>query len=249
MANVRQHSVRFIKKWDVTDKKGFVISVPNVPETIFADGETALGSDIAVTSDAVLKTVTMKTFSKSETVPALSRVVSIEDKLATFVTKDAYLQSETVQNQNILNLLNQLDVKDLDVSDFLTAVGKLATKEQIVTLQSALDAEKQINIAQNNQISELTAALADRVYAELNYEGIVDVTPQGTLYHQFLIPSDANLHCLRIFNEGLKLQKSSYSFTQTNDVVAGFNGIRVVFVDNSVKVAAELDLEVSLKKK
>lgn len=248
MTNYRKHGVRFIEKWDVEDRKGFVVSLPGALTTQHADGETMLGDQIAVTSDEVLKTVTMKAFSKVQTLPSLPRIVLIEDKLETFLSKDAYFQSETIQNNNVKALLDKLDIKDLDVAEFLEAVGKLATKEQIVALQTALDAEKQINLEQKAQIAKLVLEVADRVSAEFNVEGKV-VRSNEVNQFAFPIPKDSNIHCARVFIQGLKLPASSYAVSQVNDLNAESNAVRILFVDGAVVEGNELDIEVSLKKK
>jgi hypothetical protein len=237
MTDFRKHEVLFIEKWG-KNRKGFVASLPDAKHTVFADGETLLGEDVAVSNDPIAKTVQMKTFSKSETVASLARVEAIEARLKEFLTSKAYAEAEVAQNQNILKLIQTLDLKELDIADFLNAIASLATQEQIINLTDRLDASEKTIQEQNALIAALNAELLDRVAVE-NNQVLQLGHDNDTYFTTILTPPNHKIESVRIFAGGMKMPHTAYR-------VAGDN---IIFnVDMNILRVTEVDAELSFKK-
>lgn len=243
--NIRKHNPKFIEKWIEENKTGFVVSLPGAPVTQFADGETVLGRDVTIETDAVLKVVTAKAFSKTAQLPSLARIQDIESRLDGFLRTDVYRQTEDLQNQRLEQLLQNVDLKDLDITVFQETLLQLATKQEIASLQQLIAAEKQINETQQRLISELNEALKLAVIEEVNFSGnptrIFDPNNQTYGPYRCLlnIPVDRTISCVRVYQDGLKMNPAMYQYTD----------FAVVFANEVVTDNTILDLEVTLKKK
>jgi hypothetical protein len=258
MSGIHKHSEKNIQKWHVWSPSGkgievpdtgFLVSIPGQGFTQYAKGETVLGAELTLGENAD-KTIDLKLFSRVAKIASLSRIQGIEQQLPEFLSQTVFRTEMDKQNAFFREMLEKLDVKDLDVEDFLKAVAKLVTKTEFTILLSDFNILKQVVSEQKTKIIQLETDLSNVIW---HLESFDSLEPKrlfdpmsgtyGGYFVDFPVPAGLKVFTVDVYQDTLKLRaKGAYTFAESGGVCT------VSFQNGLLDYTELIDLECSFKK-
>jgi hypothetical protein len=216
-SNIRKHSPELIKPTENGAKGilGYLPEITGVQRTGFFTGVDFLGQDLNLTPDANAEIFTLKIWNGTATIPSAARVAQLEQVQNTYLTKAEYTQIELAQKAAFDAALAAVDLKDLDVTEWMAAMANLVTKTELQVFGDLLNVTIQKLDTTIQKVATLEIQVASRISAIKDYDGLVlgDMLKNvnGLNYFAFPQPANTKLVRSRVSCDGIPVPRNQYT--------------------------------------
>ena len=231
MSLIRKHSPEHLKPTANGAKAllGYLPNVTGVEKVGYFGGIDFLGTDLTLT-DTGAGAFSLKVWDGTALIPSEARVTALEGLTAGYFTRAEYDQIEAVQIAAFNAALNAVDLKDLDVTEWMAAMANLVTKSEHQTTKDLLDQTKLRLDTAVQQIDTLKEQMKTRISNIVDFErvsGDMLKDANGLNYFQFPQPVGVKLVRSRMSCDGIPVPRSEY--TTSIDGIVKFTNLYASF--------------------